>query len=119
MTGMKWDLRNEKVQAKAMMMIKRDRPDLIICSPPCTMFSQLQTLSGDPQVRDPEGYRDAVTLMDFAVKVCLEQLRGGRHFVLEHPLGATSWKLESLVKLRNRVGVLQACGHMSGFGMEA
>ena len=30
---------------------------------------------------------EGMMLMVFAIELCLEQLRGGRHFVVEHPVG--------------------------------
>ena len=75
-TGMKWDLRLPRIQQKVMDMLRRDRPDMVIACPPCTLFSQLQTLTGDPKERVPEKLLETVCLVDFAVKVCEEQLHG-------------------------------------------
>ena len=48
-TGQKWDLRQRHVQDKVVMMLRRDKPGVVVACPPCTMFSQLQNLTGKPQ----------------------------------------------------------------------
>jgi len=118
-TGVSWDLRQESTQRKAMSMLRRDKPSLLVCSPPCTLFSLLQQLTGDPKLRDPEGYKDAVALVDFAVKMCLEQRRAGRFFLFEHPLSASSWKLASLSGLMKMAGVTQTTIHQCAYGLKS
>ena len=56
-------------------------------------------------------------MLEFAVKVCREQLKGGRHFAFEHPLCATSWKIKALQQLRGMSGVTETVGHMCAYGM--
>ena len=94
--GQVWNLQCERTKQKAMRMLKRDKPGLLVCSPPCSMFSMLQYLTGDPQVRRPDEWKKAADMVQLAVDMCMEQIKGGRLFVFEHPLAATSWKLESL-----------------------
>jgi len=118
-SGMKWDLRQPHTQKKVVDMIRRDKPRVIVACPPCTLFSQLQWLSGDPKERAPEKWAEAVAMVEFAVQVCELQLAEGRGFVFEHPLTATSWSLPCLKRLRQRAGVLQAVTHMCAFGMES
>ena len=118
-TGQAWDLSKRHIQEKAMKLLKRDKPGLLIASPPCTLFSLLQNLSGNPRTRDPEAWRTAVNLLEFAVKMCEEQRKNNRLFVFEHPLGATSWKEECLDKLRREEGVLQAIAHQCQFNQRA
>ena len=118
-TGQAWDLSKKYVQEKAMKLLKRDKPGLLIASPPCTLFSVLQNLSGDPKERDPEAWQRAVDLLDFAVRMCVEQHKHNRLFVFEHPLGATSWKEECLDQLRRADGVLQAIAHQCQFNQKA
>jgi len=118
-TGQKWDLRRRHVQDKVLMMLRRDKPGVVVACPPCTLFSQLQNLSEAPQTRVPEKWAEAVEMVNFAAKVCTEQMKAGRKFVFEHPLTATSWSLESLVALRKTAGVFQATTHMCAFGMKS
>ena len=118
-TGQAWDLRQEHVQKKVLSMLRRDRPDLVVACPPCTMFSQLMTLSGDPEKRDPEGWKNAVIMVEFAITVCMEQMKAGRSFLFEHPLCATSWKLKKMKDLREMIGVEESICHMCAYGMKS
>ena len=118
-TRQTWDLRQDHVKRKVLGMLRRDRPELVVACPPCTLFSMLQNLSGDPRTRCPVKWKEAVDMVDFAVEVCLEQLKAGRHFVFEHPLSATSWRVTRLDELRKTKGVHEATGHMCAYGMRA
>ena len=65
----------------------------MIASPPCTLFSILQQITGDPRIRVPALWKEAVEMVQFAFKCCEEQRKNGRLFLFEHPLTASSWKL--------------------------
>ena len=71
------------------------------------------------EARESHKWEEAVEMVDFAVTVCEEQLRAGRHFVFEHPLSASSWKLPSLKKLMKRSETLHIVSHVCAFGMNA
>jgi len=118
-TGEMWDLSCGSRQKKAIGMLRRDKPKLLVVSPPCTLFSILQNLSGKPEDRVPGEWKKAIELLNFAVELCLEQHRLGGVFIFEHPKSATSWKLPSLRKLREKEGILEATCHMCSFGMES
>ena len=85
---------------------------------PCSVWSQLMSLSlRTPlqRLRDQDRF-----LVDFAVDLALEQLRGGRHFVIENPLGSAAWTLvKSLRQLMSRSDVRQAVFHQCQFGLKA
>jgi len=116
-TGMKWDLSQEHTQKRAMGMLRRDKPKLVVCSPPCTMFSMLQFLTGDPKLRCPVKYAEALKLLNFAVRVCEEQRKAGRLFVFEHPLSATSWKTTELRALMKKEDVYETVVHQCMYGL--
>ena len=52
-TGRRWDLSLGKDQNRAVMRVRKDKPQVLVVSPPCTLFSCLQNLSGGPK---PEAY---------------------------------------------------------------
>ena len=118
-TGQKWDLRVKENQERVLRMIRKHKPRVLTVGPPCTMFSLLQNLSGDPRVRCPERWKEACDMIEFAVKMCTEQAKAGRLYVFEHPLGAASWKLECMRELASRWGSRRATCHMCAFGMQA
>jgi len=114
-TGRCWNLSDEKVKESARNLVKRTKPKLLIASPPCTLFSQIQYINGGP--KDKVKYEEAVALLEFAVELCLMQVRAGRKFIFEHPAYATSWRLPCLMKLREASGVQEKIFHMCQYGM--
>ena len=105
-TSRVWDLTDEKDKLDALEMIKRDKTYFVMACPPCTKFCLLQYLN-DYRM-SPEEWHRAVGMVEFAVTVCETQMRAGRHFAFEHPLTATSWKLDCLVRLKDAPGVEEA-----------
>ena len=115
-TGRPWDLGDESTREAARRLLRRTRPKLLVASPPCTVFSQMQNLNGGP--RDKVKYEEAVGLLAFAVELCELQAHAGRKFVFEHPAFASSWKLPCLLKLRELSGTCEVVFHMCQFGMQ-
>ena len=96
-TGRTWDLLDPTDQAKARRMLQKDKPELLVASPPCTHFSNLQNLNKKEWKREE---RDkAIAMVDYAVEMCVLQHRAGRKFVFEHPSTSRAWSLPSLHKL--------------------
>ena len=62
-------------------------------------------------------WEKSVDLINFSVKVAKLQMEKNRHFLFEHPLSASSWKLRSLEDLRQEEGVYSAVMHMCAFGL--
>ena len=114
-TKRRWDLSKREGAEEAFRMVERDRPQLVTLSPPCTKFCALWHLvkHGVPR----HEWLQAVRMVNVAVRIAELQLDGGRHFVFEHPLTASSWKLPSLRRLRARAGVTETTLHMCMFGL--
>ena len=109
-TGRKWDFRRPGDRRSARGLVLRDRPQVLIFSPPCTLFSSLQRWSryGPPEVRCPDRWAEAVAFVNFAIELCELQRRAGRGFVFEHPKFAASWTSTDLSTLSSREGVHEA-----------
>ena len=73
-TGRTWDLLCPKTVAQVKAMMRRDRPRLLIASPPCTPFSNLQTFHGGP---DPVELQKGIRMMEVAVELCKYQVQLG------------------------------------------
>ena len=89
-----WDLSLEHHRANLLTEIVRRRPKIVILEPPCTWFSQLLSLNWKHMPRHLREQRlaAAVVLFEFCLLIMRIRLHAGRAFILEHPLGATSWK---------------------------
>ena len=82
-----------------MQFIDELRPYSVIGSPPCTAWSNLQSLNEYRlgvvhQVE--EAQQSARIHLDFSAEVCRAQMRAGRYFVHQHPQSASSWHVECM-----------------------
>ena len=59
----------------------------------------------------------ALVLLDFAMTCADDQIARGAKFVFEHPSGASSWKQESVKRVRNRAGVYEVVFDQCTFGL--
>ena len=112
-TGKIWDLSTTESQQEVLKMVRRDRPKLLMVCPPCTIFSNLQFIEGDPELRCPDKWAEAVKLVEFAVQVCNLQRKLGGGFIFEHPQSASSWrKIPKLRELWSATDVEEVITHM-------
>jgi len=96
-----WDFRIPEHRKKALALIAKKRPAVLLLSPPCTTFSLLRRLTNHKrdcrQVQQEETEGDQH--MDFSVSLAEMQMREGRGFILEQPAPATSWQKPRVQKL--------------------
>ena len=116
-TGRRWDLLNPVGRDMAFDLIRRDKPHTVILSPPCTKFCALLRLCKNGV--DRKSWVEAVGMVNIAMKIAEMQLDAGRHFIFEHPLTASSWRLPSLKRLRQRAGVCETVLHQCMYGLES
>ena len=117
-----WDFDKPSDRAKAKQMVTDRRPLLLVLSPMCTYFSSIQRLSQNR--RDPHEFdanlARAVRHLMFSLELCRIQRDAGRHFLLEHPAGASSWQHPEVVKfIAETEKLFLTTGHMCQFGMVA
>ena len=120
-TGKPWDLSDGKVRTKVMKLINEGKPYMIIMSPICTAFSQIQAIN--KQRRDPKIVRqeldDAKDHIRWVMKIAAIQVRCNRYFAFEHPATATSWDMAEIKKVHDMEGVVKVKFDMCQFGMVA
>ena len=83
---------------RAKQKIRESKPRLLIGSPECTMFSALQNLSGWT-LGEAKKLQEAKSHMKFMCELYEEQVQQGRWIQHEHPVGATSWQLDTVKRL--------------------
>ena len=92
---------------------------LIIGSPMCTAFSQLQHINFAKM--SPEDVNQVIEYGTRHLEYCADlykmQMDNGLYFLHEHPWGASSWKNEKIMKLLNNPKVQRIRGDMCEFGM--
>ena len=111
-TGRSFDLRNPKDQKEVKRMIRRDRPTVLIVSPPCTAFS----IANQGEV-DPATLAGAVEMIRFPMDICDLQRKAGRHFVFEQPQSSRAWQLDEVVQMAYRAGVNKSSFHQCMYAL--
>ena len=83
------------------------------------MFSSLQNLSKNK--RDKHVFDEKMKIAEKHMEFCLElyaiQVRGGRYFLHEHPNGASSWRMKSMVKIMAKDNVHTTACDMCAYGL--
>jgi hypothetical protein len=118
--GKRWDFLQAADRARARQLISKEKPFVVIGSPPCTDFSSWNTRLNHKRMSKEEVQRRKVaaeTLLEFAIEVYEHQMRHGRHFIHEHPASATSWSYPKMKKLREKKGVGEVVGHLCQYGL--
>ncbi len=103
-----WDFSRKEKRDKAKRRVDEDKPMMVIVSPMCGPFSQLQEVFNYPKMEKSkveEKLEAALEHLKFAVEICLQQQRAGRLFLFEHPSTASSWYSESIKLLASVTGV--------------
>ena len=97
-----WDFTREADRQEALRMQDTLEPQWIIGSPPCTDWSSWNVGINHKKMTPEEVARrmaEARVHLKFVVRLYRRQLAAGRHFLHEHPAGATSWREDYMVKL--------------------
>ena len=116
--GVAWDFSRRSDRKEALQYVKDKKPTWIVGSPPCTAFSRLQGLNFpkmDPLVVE-KMLKEARRHLHFVISLYQLQLADNRHFLHEHPVGASSWKDPYMERILNhpRVGTTVADQCMYG-----
>ena len=118
--GEAWDFNVESKRVKAVEMIHRDRPDMLMLGPTCAPFSSLNMgwNHNRMKIRDAqEMIEDGMKHLAFAAHMCILQAKHHRYFALEHPVSAASWDTEVLGLLRSIQGAEEVEFDFCALGM--
>ena len=106
--GRPWNFADDEMRRKAMAKVKEDQPYMLVCSPMCGPFSELNELFNYPGMDKDvvkQKLKDGLEHVHFCLELCLEQYRQGRAFMFEHPAGASTWSTEMMDKMKALPGV--------------
>ena len=84
--------------------VKEEKPLVVIGSPPCTPFSQLQTLNPDTYEKRKR-LQEGEEHIKFMISIYKLQVEAGRLFLHEHPAHARSWHMKEVRNLMKEQGV--------------
>ena len=105
--AVRWGSNLQKRRDKAERLIDEQRHLMLIGSPMCTAFSNLQNTNKarrDPEVLRAELGRARVHLQ-WCCKLYRKQLESDAYFLHEHPAYATSWKTPEVMEVLATKGV--------------
>ena len=112
----------EAKRNKALELLHRDRPDMLMLGPTCAPFSSLnlgwnydKMTIGNAQSMIEDGMRH----LAFATQLSIWQVKHSRYFALEHPASAASWDTEVLALLRSMKGVVEVEFDFCALGMRS
>ena len=118
--GSSWDFSKSADRVEARNLVKRDQPDWIIGSPPCTAFSVLNIGMNFPRMDPGEVERrvtEGLVHLKFVCQLYRHQRKHGRWFLHEHPSNALSWKAKPIRRMLKLMGVDTTVNHQCMFGL--
>ena len=119
--GLPWDFSHAGKRNRARALLREQKPLLLIGSPECKAFSTWMVLNR-ARARCVEAIDRALARakkhLEFVASLYEEQLEGGRYFLHEHPLYASSWKVPAIEAVWDRPGVQRVHGDQCQFGAE-
>ena len=100
--GTAWDFTRKSDRNEARDLVRRNEPDFIIGSPPCTAFCAWNHHMNFREM-DPERVRrmleEGRVHLQFMASLYQLQIDAGRFFVHEHPATAVSWDERCILKI--------------------
>lgn len=119
--GKPWDFNIEEKRTKAEGLVREKKALLVIGSPMCSAFSQIQNLNfskmSPNEVKRVIDY--GTTHLAFCAKLYQIQMDNRLYFSHEHPHAATSWENKGIKRLLEQEGVTRIKSHICAFGMES
>ena len=122
LTGWNFELKEDR--DRAVKYIRENKPKLVIGSPPCTYFSNLQELNKHNQrfnmewmARFQDNLEKAIKHIEFCITLYKMQMDEGRYWLHEHPWGAKSWQIPAMEELLKDPRVHVAYADQCQFGL--
>ncbi len=114
-----WDLTKDSSQEEVWSVLDKDKPYLVILSPMCRAFSQMMesNLSRMDLKYPQEAEQDCLSQLRFCLQVAEYQVKHGRKFLFEHPLGASSWACDGVKLVESLEGVFCTEADLWQFGL--
>jgi len=106
-------------RATGFRCINEFKPLMIMLSPPCTMFSQMQNLWNVKKMEENQyqaRMKEARCHIDYSMQLAMLQYSASRYFAFEHPARASSWDLECIKRVATLRGVVKVPFDMCMFG---
>ena len=112
-----WDFRLQSHRDAAIKHVRDEKPLVVIGSPPCTPFSQLQTLNPDTAEKRAR-LKEGEEHMRLMVEIYRMHIEEGCIFLHEHPAHARSWHMNEVSKLMKEQGITLVEADQCMFGLK-
>ena len=112
-----WNFLLAADRQKALDLIRRRKPYVVVLAFPCGPWSPLQFLN--PALDLAEKRDQGLTLIRFAIQVAELQVREGRHYVMENPRPSQAWKTDELESFMTQHHAMKVFIDMCYFGLKA
>ena len=112
-----WDFKKESDRQRAGEYVDKEEPLVLIGSPPCVAFSQLQSLSPESENKAKQ-LAEGIRHMEFVAKLYKKQVDVGRFFIHENPAHAKSWALPCIKRIMRQMGVEVVEADQCMFGLK-
>ena len=120
LTGWNFDI--DELKTLSLQVLTTISVAFLYLSPPCTMFSSLQTLWNRhrmPQEVWDRRWKQSVAWVEHAMAAIRIQLQKGLRFMFEHPSRASSWRLHCVQDIMSRPDVFCISFDMCAFKMRS
>ena len=120
--GQVWDFAKRSCREKARQLMRLQKPYLLIGSPPCTAWSNLQNLNKcrpGGKERVAEQQRRARVHLLFCTSLYFEQMAAGRYFLHDHPQSAASWQDKCMMELEAHPMVFETYIDQCAYGLKS
>lgn len=118
--GNAWDFNKLAMRNKAVRKVLCDKPKLLIGSPICTPFSQMNNINharmSEEEIKQRMDY--GRKHLEFCLKLYDIQWREGRYFLHEHPQNAKSWQERKVKKFMENNGAQKVTGDQCMYGLK-
>ena len=91
-----WDFRRALDRRRARKLIAEEKPYFLMLAFPCSAWSLLLNLNPPKNLENLR--KEALELLRFALLLAKDQIRAGRHVILENPQSSRAWHLPDLLK---------------------
>ena len=105
-----WDFRQPAARRRSLELLERHTVGFLMLSPPCTAFSQLQSMLNYHRMqpaRVQEIWGDGMLHFQHSMAAAVAQIQAGRHFAFEHPAGASSWGQQCVQDVKRDPSVME------------
>ena len=114
-----WDFSLPRHRAAAEKYIKVFKPWIIIGSPECRMFSQMQNINRKYWNEEKDKMmQEAKEHVKFVMSMYKIQIKEGRFFLHEHPSEASSWFMKEVQEVMNTEGVIMTLADQCMYGLK-